>query len=215
MFKHFIRLQWKSFFRSSSLGKSLGIKIVTGFFALYLLITLVGGGVGAYFVLKEQLPDVDPVRAISSFFAYWILGELFLRYFMQKLPVMDIKPFLTLPVRKESIAHYILARSTVSFYNLIGLFFFIPFGIVLLVQGYAAVNVVFWLLSIVGIVLSINYINFIINKSDKALILIVVLLLGLYGLDYFAIFPLKEHAGNVFYALYRMPFLVMVPLALA
>jgi hypothetical protein len=215
MFNHFARLQWKSFFRSSSLGKSLGIKILMGFFAVYLLVVLVGTGIGAYFILREQLPDIEPVRALSGYFAYWILGELFLRYFMQKLPVMDIKPFLTLPVKKEGIAHYILARSTLSFYNLFALFFFIPFGIVLLTQGYAAANGLLWLLSIAGIALTINYTNFIINKSDTALIVVVVLLLSSYGLDYFGIFPVKQYAGDLFYALYRFPFLVLIPLALA
>lgn len=215
MFKHFARLQWKSFFRSSSLGKSLGVKILMGFFALYLLIVLAGSGVGSYFIFKEQFPDVDPLKTLSGFFVYWILAELFLRYFMQKLPVMDVKPFLTLPVKKSSITHYILGRSAVSLYNLIALFFFVPFSIVLLIQGYPAANVLFWLLSIIGIVLSINYVNFIINKSDKALFAVVILLLGLYGLDYFGIFPVKEHAGNLFFALYQDPVWALVPLAIA
>ncbi|TFG74076.1 MAG: hypothetical protein E4H26_08705, partial [Flavobacteriales bacterium] len=146
---------------------------------------------------------------------YWILGELFLRYFMQKLPVMDIKPFLTLPINKSGITHYILIRSGLSFYNFLTLFFFVPFAIVLITKDYPVMPVLLWLISILGIVLSINYINFVINKSDKALIFVGTLILGLYAIDYFGLFPIKTYLGNIFYALYEYPVLTLVPLVIA
>lgn len=215
MFKHFLRLQWKSFFRSSSLGKSLGIKILMGFMAVYFLgLLAVLGGI-LFFVFEKQFPDSDPVFILSQYLLFWVLGELFLRYFMQKLPVMDIKPFLTLPVKKSSITHYILARSAVSFYNFLALLFFVPFCIVLLIQGYSAINVLVWLLSVIGIVLSINYTNFLINKNDKALITLAILLVGLYGLEYLGILPVKEYAGTLFYALFQNPVYTLIPLLLA
>lgn len=215
MFKHFVSLQWKSFFRSSSLGKSLGIKILMGFMAVYFLGILAFSGAGLFFILEEQFPDSDPVFILSQYLVFWILGELFLRYFMQKLPVMDIKPFMMLPVKKSSITHYILARSAVSFYNFLALFFFVPFCLVLLAQGYAAINVLVWLLSVIGIVLSINYINFLINKSDAALIVLVFLLAGLYGLEYFEILPIKQYTGILFHALFQNPMYTLVPIVLA
>ncbi len=215
MFKHFTRLQWKSFFRSSSLGKSLGIKILMGFMAVYFLGVLAFLGVGLFFIFEKQFPDSDPVIILSQYLLFWVLGELFLRYFMQKLPVMDIKPFLTLPVKKSSITHYILARSAVSFYNFLALFFFVPFCVVLLVQGYSAVNVLVWLVSVIGIVLSINYINFLINKNDKALIALVLLLAGFYGMEFFGILPVKQYAGTLFYTLFQNPIYTLIPLVLA
>ncbi len=215
MFKHFINLQWKSFFRSSSLGKSLGIKILMGFMAIYFLGMLAFSGAGLFFILEKQFPDSDPVSILNQYLVFWVLGELFLRYFMQKLPVMDIKPFLMLPVKKSSITHYILARSAVSFYNFLALSFFVPFCIVLLVQGYPAGSVLVWFISIIGIVLSINYINFLINKNDKALIFLALLLAGLYGLEYFGILPIKQFAGTVFNALFENPVFALIPLVLA
>lgn len=186
-----------------------------GFFGLYLLASLVLSGAGLFFILKKAVPNVDPVLVVSQYLVYWILAELFLRYFMQKLPVMDIKPFLTLPVKKRNITHYILGRSGVSFYNFLTLFFFVPFVIVLLVQGYPPANVLFWLVSLIGIVLSINYVNFIINKSDKALLILGALLIGFYAVDYFGLFPVKEYIGDIFYALYQNPIFALVPIAIA
>ncbi|MDB2606421.1 DUF5687 family protein [Zobellia sp.] len=215
MFKSFAKLQWKSFFRSSSMGKSLGIKIVMGFSALYFLGMLAFLGSSLFFILERALPGVDPLRILSQYLLYWVLGELFMRYFLQKLPVMDIKPFLILSIKKSAIAHYILGRSSVSFYNFLSLFFFLPFGVVLLIKGYPAFNVVFWLLAIVGIILSVNYLNFIVNKSDKFLIGIGGFFISIYGLEYFEILPIKEYAGIIFYSLYESPLYAIFPLAVA
>ncbi|AZQ59669.1 hypothetical protein EJ994_12940 [Maribacter sp. MJ134] len=215
MFKKFAALQWKSFFRSSNFGKSLGLKIVMGFFGFIMLLYLIGAGGGMYFILRKIFPDQNPMWMISQYFIYWILIELFLRYFMQKLPVMDIKPFLTTPVKKSSIAHYILGRSGASIYNLLSLFFFVPFAIVLLIQGYPALNVILWVIAIMAIVLCVNYINLLINKNDKALIVIVGALAVGYALDYFQIFSIKAFFGPIFHALYAYPLTVLVPVLLA
>lgn len=215
MFKKFGALQWKSFFRSSNFGKSLGLKIVMGFFGFIMLLYLIGAGSGMYFILRKLFPDQNPLWMISQYFIYWVLIELFLRYFMQKLPVMDIKPFLTTPVKKSSIAHYILGRSGASIYNLLSLFFFVPFAIVLLFQGYPVLNVLLWVVAIFAIVLCVNYINLLVNKNDKALIAIVSALVIGYGLDYFQVFSIKEFFGPVFHALYAYPLSALVPVVLA
>ncbi|MDC6404156.1 MULTISPECIES: DUF5687 family protein [Maribacter] len=214
MFKRFASLQWKSFFRSANFGKSLAVKIIMGFFGVYMLVVLAAMGAGIYFILRKSVPDQSPMWTLSQYLIYWVLIELFLRYFMQKLPVMDIKPFLITPVRKSSIAHYILGRSAASVYNLLALFFFVPLCIVLLVQGYAALNVFLWLVSMMAIVLAINYLNLLINKSNVALSILAAILVISYALDYFGIFSVKEVFGPVFHALYAYPITVLVPLVL-
>ncbi|MBT8238246.1 MAG: hypothetical protein HKP38_09965 [Croceitalea sp.] len=215
MFKHFIKLQWKSFFRSSSFGKSVALKIIMAFFGLYMLATLIMTGAGLYFILRKIFPDQSPMWTLSQYFVYWVLIELFLRYFMQKLPVMDIKPLLTTPIKKSAITHFILGKSALSFYNLLGIFFFVPFAVVLLIHDYPTLNVLLWLIGIFAAVLCINYVNFIINKSDKALIAIGTLLVGLYALDYFGIFEVKAFFGPIFHALYAYPIAVLAPITLA
>lgn len=215
MFKQFSTLQWKSFFRSSNLGKSLGIKILMGFFGVYMLVSLAGLGASMYFILKKIFPDQSPMWSISQYFMYWMLIELVLRYFMQKLPVMDIKPFLTTPVPKSTIAHYILGRSAASIYNLLTFFFSVPFAIVLLFHGYPALNVLLWVVAVMAIVLCINYINLLINKNEKVLIGIASILVLGYGLDYLGVFSVKELFAPIFHALYAYPITVLIPIALA
>ena len=214
MLGHFITLQRKAFFRSSSFGKSLALKLLMGFFAVYMLVALLFFGGALYFILRKLLPDVNPMWVVSQYMVYWVLAELILRYFIQKLPVMDIKPFLALPISKQKIAHYILGRSGFSVYNLLAFFFALPFVVVLIMNGYPALNVLLWFVGVVAIALSINYINFIINKSNAALITIVGLLFMFFVLDYFAILPVTTFFGPIFHGLYAYPFTVLIPIAL-
>jgi len=215
MFKHFVNLQWKSFFRSSNFGKSLGIKILMGFFAVYMLLSFAALGVGLFFLLKKNFPDVDPMVTVSGYMIYWLLLELFFRYFMQKLPVMDVKPLLQFPIKKSSITHYILAKSGLSGYNILSLFMVVPFSSILISQDYPPLNVIIWVISVIFIVLTINYTNFLINKSDKVLFFLGGLILALYVLEYFEVLPIKAYAGKMFYSLYQNPIFVLVPIVLA
>ncbi|MGB5820452.1 MAG: DUF5687 family protein [Saonia sp.] len=215
MFKHFINLQWKSFFRSSSLGKGLALKILMIFFGIYMLVSLAFAGAGLYFLLKEVFPEADPIVKICEYLLYWFFIELLFRYFMQKLPVMDVKPLLMLPIKKSTITHYILGKSGLSYYNFLSLFLFIPFTVVLLIHGYPPFNVLGWLFAIVCIVGTINYLNFIINKSDGALIAIGTCIAAIYLLEYFDILPIMEVAGNIFYKVYQNPLYVGIPFLLA
>ncbi|MDA9992848.1 DUF5687 family protein, partial [Flavobacteriaceae bacterium] len=61
MISHFLSLEWKQFFRSSSFSKSVGAKILIGFFALYLTAFFLLIGIGGYWILKKQFPEQDPL----------------------------------------------------------------------------------------------------------------------------------------------------------
>ncbi len=215
MFKHFISLQWESFFRSSSLGKGLALKLLMIFFGIYMLVSLIGLGTGLYFILEKIFPGADPMLKLSELLIYWLFFELFVRYFMQKLPVLDVKPLLLLPIKKSTITHYVLGKSIFSIYNFFALFIFIPFGIVLMMHGYPMPLVLFWFLSILGLVLMVNFINFIINKSDKALIGLVLVMGTVRAVEYFDLMPISKYAGDVFYTLYENPLLAAIPLLFA
>ena len=117
MIKHFLSLEWKSFFRSASFGKSLGIKIVMGFMALYFMATFLGLGLVMYPALKKLFPEQDPLIVLNGFLFYWILGDLIFRFFFQKLPVMSVKPLLILPIKRNKIVSYVLGKSALSFFN--------------------------------------------------------------------------------------------------
>ena len=215
MIKQFLSLEWKAFFRSASFGKSLGIKIFMGFLALYFIVMFLFLGVGLFPALENFFPDKDPLTVVNSFLFYWILGDLMFRFFLQKLPVMSVKPLLTLPVKRSKVVHYVLGKCALSFFNLLPLFAIIPFTITLMVKGYPVTQVVFWMLALIITVLIINFFNFIIESfsSEKELSVLPLLLVvgGLYALNHFNVIAINEIVGSGFSAIYNTPFLVIVP----
>jgi len=172
-------------------------------------------GVGLFPALKNFFPDKDPLTVVNSFLFYWILGDLMFRFFLQKLPVMSVKPLLTLPVKRSKVVHYVLGKCALSFFNLLPLFAIIPFTITLMVKGYPVTQVVFWMLALIITVLIINFFNFIIESfsSEKELSVLPLLLVvgGLYALNHFNVIAINEIVGSGFSAIYNTPFLVIVP----
>lgn len=206
-----LSLEWKQFFRSKSLGQSIVVKILIGFFALYLIASFLILGVASFFALEDFFPGEDPLKIVNSYLLYWFLIDLAYRFFMQKLPVMNVKPFMLMPVKRKKIIHYLLMKSAFSFFTFLPLFFFLPFSAVLLFQGYPPVLVINWLLAVLAIELCINYLNFFINKQDKFFYTVVGILLVLGGLEYFGIYKVTADAGAMFDQLYKLPVAFLIP----
>ena len=148
MIKRFLSLEWKQFSRASYFQKGIAIKILLFFAAIYFGGAAIFLGIGVFFVLKEVLPDVDPIITINNFLIYWFLFDLVIRFFMQQLPVMNIKPLMTIPIKRKTVIHYLLGKTAISFFNFLPLFIFLPFSIVLLAHGYPVVNVLCWFISV-------------------------------------------------------------------
>jgi hypothetical protein len=205
MISHFLKLEWKQYFRSSYWQKGIALKIIMGLFVLYFVAVFLAVGIGGYYLLKKQFPDSDPLQLVNSYLLYAVLGDLIFRYLMQKLPVMRIKPLLTLPIKKSKLVHYVLGKSSVSFFNILGLFFYIPFAVVLIMNGYNTTGVLGWLFTIVLSIQSANFLNFLINKNNKALVVFGVILLSLIGLQKFGITNVVGAGGAVFDFIYQQP----------
>lgn len=216
MIKLLLSLEWKSFFRSASFGKSLGIKIFMGFMALYFIAIFLGMGLGMYFILKKTYPEQDPLIILNGFLFYWILGDLIFRFFFQKLPVMSVKPLLTLPIKKSKIVNYVLGKSGLSFFNFLPLFAIIPFGIILMTKGYPIGSVLIWMLALIIVTLSINFLNFIIEsysaQTELSFLPLIVFAGGVFALNYFDIISFTDLVGNAFNTIYNSPILIIIPI---
>jgi len=210
MISHFLKLEWKQFFRSSYWQKGIAIKILMAFLALYFIVAFLAVGVGGYFILKKQFPEQDPLQIVNSYLLYAVLGDLIFRYFMQKLPVMNIKPLLTLPIKKSKIVHFILVKSSFSFFNIMSLFFYIPFAIILIKEGYDIAGVLGWLFAMILLVQSSNFLNFLINKNSVALGALVALVALGYAVQYFQVFNLPGFIGTGFDFVYENPITVLL-----
>ncbi len=214
MIKRFLSLEWKQFTRASYFQKGLAIKILLFFGVVFFSFYAIGAGIGLYFGLKKFFPEIDPIVMVNNYLIYWILFELLIRYFMQQLPVMNIKPLMIIPIKRNSIIHYLLGKTVISFFNFISLFIFLPFSVVLLFKNYPVTNVLLWFFAIMCITMSINFLNFLINKSNTVFYGIVSIVIAIIALRYFNIFDITEPIGQIFNTLYNQPYLALIPLLL-
>jgi hypothetical protein len=214
MIKHFLNLEWKQFIRASYFQKGLAIKILLIFAALYFGGIAIFAGIGLFFILKEAFPNINPIVSVNNFIVFWFLFQMLIRYFIQQLPVMNVKPLMTIPIKKDTMIHFLLGKTTLSFFNFLSLFLFLPFSVVLLFNGYAVLNVVCWFLSIMFLTLCVNYLNFLINKSNTAFYIIAPTLIALIALEFYGVFAISKPIGIAFNALYNHPYLAVVPLLL-
>ncbi|AVR44862.1 hypothetical protein C7S20_06040 [Christiangramia fulva] len=216
MFKKFLWLEWKSFFRSASFGKSIGLKILMAFLALYFSAMFLLFGIGLYPLLKEFYPEAAPLQIVNRFLLVYFVFELFFRFMLQTLPVLDIKPLMIQPIPKRKVVNFVLLKSLISFYNFLPLLIIIPFGIFSLVKGdYGVWNILGWMLAVYATTLCVNYANFIIKKrfteNLKALIPVVVLAIILALLDYFEIFRISVYFGMAVDFVVAHPYLAFLP----
>ena len=219
MFKYFINLELKSFLRSASVGKSIALKLFLGFIALYFILSFLVLGIALYPLLHESFPNQKPIELVNNAVIFWLAIELIFRFFMQSLPVMNIKPLLILPIKREKVIHYVLLKSVFSIYNLFPLLVILPFGITTIIEGNAGTaSVLVWMFSLYILVLCVNYANFLIKKkfAENIIAFLIFAILGgtFAGLEYFEIFKISSFTGTILNSLLLNPILVLAPILL-
>ena len=218
MIKHFINLEWKQYFRSSYWQKSIALNILLVFFALYFVVMFLGLGFGLLFILKKAFPEEDAFVIANGFIFYWIIGDLLMRFFLQKLPVMSVKPLLTLPIKRSTIVNFVLGKSALNFFNFLPLFAIIPFSIMLIRDGYSTSMILTWMFTMIVIVLIINFLNFIIEafsaETELSFLPVIAIVGTLFGLDYFNILPMRSLVGDGLIYIANNPVFILIPLGI-
>lgn len=217
MFKRLLSLEWKAFFRSASLGKSLGLKVLMTFIALYFTVIFLLAGIGLYPLIKNHMPGEDPLFVVNRLVLVWFLVELALRFFLQALPVFDIKPLLNLPVRKRNIVNFVLFKSVFSFFNFLPLLLIIPFGVFNIFESdHSTGSILAWMATMTGLSLCMNFVNFIIKKqftlNIKNLLPALLFVVVFVVLDFFQIFETRQWFGRGLDLVLIYPILSLVPL---
>jgi uncharacterized protein DUF5687 len=212
MFKHFIRLEWKSFLRSASLSTNLVLKILMILGAVYFGASFLIMGAASYYIIQDY--GLKPMETINKFLLYYFFLDLVLRFFMQKTPVMNIKPLLYINIRRNSIVNFALGKTMLSFFNVIHLFFFIPFSIVLLREGFDVLGVITWFIAMLFLVFFNNFLNILIDKKDIVFYVTATIFACLGGLQFYKIFDITEATGWFFNAMYEMKWTLVFPLML-
>lgn len=210
MIKHFLTLEWKSFIRSASFKTNLVFKIFIALAFIYFAGIFAISGVLAFYGLQKA--NLEPLQTVNKFMVYYLFGDMIFRYFFQKIPTLTIRPLLVLPIKKNTIVHFSLGKTVLSFFNITHAFFFIPFTIVLLLNGYDILGVISWHLSILAIILFINFLNILINNKDVVFGIVVTIIVGLVASQYYKLFDITLYTQPFFQGLYENIWMVFIPI---
>ncbi|WP_130733331.1 DUF5687 family protein [Flavobacterium sp. J27] len=211
MVKQFLKLEWKAFLRSSSFSTNVVLKIFMILGALYFMTMFIILGIGSYHILEKA--GLNPFNAVNSFALYYLIVDLIIRFFFQKMPTLTVRPFLNQNVKKNSIVHFVLNKTVFSFFNFIHWFFFIPFTITLLIKGYTG-TAVLWCLSMFLFIYINNFLAILIDKKD-AIFYTIVGVFAIFGvLQYYNIFDITLYSNPFFTSFYEYSYLIIIPVIL-
>jgi hypothetical protein len=214
MFLKFIKLEWKSFFRASSFQANVVLKVFMIIGAIYFTLMFMGAG----FLLYEGLEDagMDPLETVNRYMVYYLVADLLIRLFLQKIPVINIRPLLTLPIRRSTIVNFALGKTALSYFNIIHAFFLIPFTLILIANDYNAAQVILWHISVCALIYCSNFLNILLNNKDNLFVIFVVVFFGVSALQYYDVFNITDYTVHFFHGLYTTPYFVIIaPAALA
>jgi hypothetical protein len=212
MFKKFLWLEWKAFFRSAALGANLAMKIIMGFVVVYFTVIFLALGIGCYYILEEM--KLNPIETVNKFMIYYVVGDLAFKLLLQKVPVINIRPFLVMPIKRGTIVNFAIGKMFFSFFNIMHWFFFIPFSIVMLIKGFDPLSVIVWFIGMMSLIYANNFLNILLNDKDYLFIIFLALLVGFGGLQYYGIFDITNYTFIFFDGLFHTFWMFIIPILL-
>ena len=210
MFLRLLHLQWKSYLRSAAFTSGVITSVFYLFGMLYFIGIFTFLGNKSFEILDEEV-GVEPLTFVNQYMIYGTSFWVVWRYFIQKMPVLNIKALLILPIKGNSIVHYALGRTVFSFFNVSNAFFFIPFSIALVDNGYPFSQVLSWHLAIVAIVFCTNYLNILINDRNDVFYGVALILVLFAVFQRYNIFDITTYTGPIFDSFYNDPIYALIP----
>jgi hypothetical protein len=203
--------QWKSFWRSSSSGKGLVVRIFVGLIVLYLLSAAVFLGLHLNAILEKVDPARDAIQIFCGFLLYYFAIDIIARFLLQDLPTLTIRPYLVLAIRRRELIRFLNIRSLISFFNLLPILLFFPFILTVIAAKLGNWTAVVLVITLAALILTNHYLILFLkrkielNNSWLLGFFLVVVALGL--MDYYKIFSLSRISTILFSAILAKPWL--------
>jgi len=138
--------QWKAFRRSPMFERNLGFRIfmyfLIGFYALYLLML-------GFFLDKILLKVGEYEFAIDTFnsiILYVLAVDFVIKFFFKSNQSMQIAPYLSLPVKRNSLFNFLLQKEFTSFWNFYLLFLVVPFSFKAITPYFGFISAVLYII---------------------------------------------------------------------
>ena len=210
--------QWKEKIRSPFWQKSIVLNIVLGVMGLYLALNVVFLSLLADRILAQVYPDRDTIEAVTGWLFYYFSADLIIRFLFQQLPTLSIQPYLTLPIKKSRLLHYLVLKSIPGFFNLFAVLLILPFFVKNIALTQPVSFSIGWIIPVLSLVAVNNFLNFTLKKHFSQKPFVTLLLLAGVGLliylDVSRIFSVSGYFSAAVYSLTEHSYGVVVPVAL-
>ncbi len=213
MFLKFLRLEIKSFFRGSSVGINLAMKIFRFIGILSFIGYCIGAAFLAFFYVKGEM-EQNPVKIVSRFMIILWVADLILKYLMQQMSTQNIQPFLTLNIPKKTLVNYMLIKTFLSPFSWMNSFFLITFAVICMFNGFGILGSLSWLIALSLLFYLNNFINILFNDKENIAIAVGIVFAAIGGLAYYNIVPVLDYSERFFYSFYDMPYFTLFAIAL-
>lgn len=215
MYYRLLLLELKNFLRNPQFGTNLVLRILTFFGFASMCFLFVAGAFFVYYYPKEEL-NQDPLLFFCKFFIYYWTYDLVVRFFMQQMPTLNIKPFLTTGLTKKTLVNYTIVKIIFNFFNWGNLLFLIPFGILFISDGgYSTLGILVFCLSLLFIFYFNNFLNILLNGKNSVMYAVFGIMATFGALEYFNVISLSSLSQKVFYSFYEYPYLIIIPILMA
>ncbi|MCI0515192.1 DUF5687 family protein [candidate division KSB1 bacterium] len=212
IFKHV----WQGLVRSILWSRHLATNIFLGVLLLLLFINFLSFGLFIDVILKNTFPGQNHVDLINGILGYYLLIDFIFRFMLQKIPGLEIQPYLYLPVPRKKLVNSVLVRSFLSLFNIFPLLVLIPIAFKIILPLYALSGAVSWLLAMVSLILSMSLLHFYLAKLQltrpRVILYLILTVVFLIGLQRFGIFNLIPISRAMFQCFIAQPATVLIPL---
>lgn len=208
--------RWKQTIRSTYFKQGWGVKILIGFLILYFGGAFFALGLFLPEILEQEFPNAVLLTPVFvGFLLYYFLADLVMRFFLQDLSVITIQHYLTLPIKKSRVIHFLLRGSVFNFFNVLPLFVITPFAIRAVSEEYGAMNALLWFLSMLFFVVANHflaiYVKRVLAVKQSVFIGLAVIVGGLYAGDVLNFYSLQEISEFLFIGFAQNSYLIVVP----
>jgi hypothetical protein len=206
----FLIHQSKAFWRSKNTGKSIAMRIVMGILILYLLLNVL---VVAFFmdrILEKTYPNQEIISSFNSLLIYYFLIDLLMRFQMQELPTLAVRPYLHLRINKNQLINYLSITSLGTAFNLTPLLLTLPFLIKVILPEHGPAVFAAFIIAITGLTLTNHFFSLWLKRKVNLNAIWMLIFLGILllfvSLDfYFNLFSISALSAGIFNTVIAAP----------
>lgn len=212
-------LNWKNTWRSQRMGTGIATKIIMGFLILYFGAVFAVLGIFFDKIIEDSPFAEQPMLGLHTILFYYLMFDLVIRIIFQEVSEVKFRQLCLLPISRSRIIYYILRSTVLSIFQLLPLFFIIPFTIKHLIPDYGIILSLCWIIAVCSMLLLNNFLALQIKHkiSGNPLFYVVpILIVGLlYLVDARSWIPISDYVNHFFIRVLEHGFTCLIPVGVA